>query len=244
MAKQWENRIVGYGEEDPEQLLANPSNWRVHPKSQQDALLAVMEEVGVVQDVIVNQQTGFLVDGHLRVVLAMRTGQRAIPVKYVDLSPEDETLILAVFDPIAGLAATDKSQLDALLHEIQTDQPAVMGMLAQLADQHHLYFSQQPPTPHLPQGVASSPSARPQPLDFVGEGADELDPQQHDIPGDQPILPASQVRMVQLFLSNHTHPEFAEMVSQLSGHFGTSNATDTVMEVLRYACGQLDLSDA
>ncbi len=25
----WQNRIVGYGEEAPDQLMANPDNWRV-----------------------------------------------------------------------------------------------------------------------------------------------------------------------------------------------------------------------
>jgi len=28
----WRSRIVGEGEEAPDQLLANPDNWRVHPK--------------------------------------------------------------------------------------------------------------------------------------------------------------------------------------------------------------------
>ena len=27
----WRNRIVGTGEEAPDQLLANPANWRIHP---------------------------------------------------------------------------------------------------------------------------------------------------------------------------------------------------------------------
>jgi hypothetical protein len=31
----WRNRIVGSGEEPPDQLLANPANWRIHPGSQQ-----------------------------------------------------------------------------------------------------------------------------------------------------------------------------------------------------------------
>ena len=34
----WKNRIVGHGEESPEQLLANPKNWRTHPKEQREAL--------------------------------------------------------------------------------------------------------------------------------------------------------------------------------------------------------------
>ena len=36
-ATAWRNRIVGHGEEAPDQLLANPKNWRIHPKAQQDA---------------------------------------------------------------------------------------------------------------------------------------------------------------------------------------------------------------
>lgn len=42
----WENRIVGQGEEAPDQLLANPANWRIHPN-------------------------GHVVDGHLRVAMAL-----------------------------------------------------------------------------------------------------------------------------------------------------------------------------
>src|SRR6266496_1142724 len=41
----WANRIVGYGEEPPEQLLANEKNWRVHPKAQQEALKGALRKV-------------------------------------------------------------------------------------------------------------------------------------------------------------------------------------------------------
>lgn len=77
-ARQWKNRIVGTGEEDPEQLLANPFNARIHPKSQQDALEGVLDTVGFVDRVMVNQRTGHVVDGHLRVALAISSGQRGI----------------------------------------------------------------------------------------------------------------------------------------------------------------------
>ena len=33
----WRNRIVGHGEEAPDQLLANALNWRINPKAQQEA---------------------------------------------------------------------------------------------------------------------------------------------------------------------------------------------------------------
>jgi hypothetical protein len=37
-ARKWRNRIVGHDEVDANSLLANPKNWRIHPKNQVDAL--------------------------------------------------------------------------------------------------------------------------------------------------------------------------------------------------------------
>lgn len=133
MKQPWQNRIVGHGEERPDQLLANPRNWRIHPKQQQDALSGVLSEVGLVQSVIVNKHTGYVVDGHLRVSLAMREGQPTIPVVYVELSEEEEALILATLDPLSALAGTDQEKLDELLHEVTTCSPAVAAMLAELS---------------------------------------------------------------------------------------------------------------
>lgn len=137
---QWQNRIVGHGEESPETLLANPRNFRVHPKRQQEALQGVLEEIGIVDEVIVNEQTGFLVNGHLRVALAMQTGQPSIPVKYVDLSEAEEALVLATFDPISALATIDATVLDDLLRDVQTGSAAVQEMLAELAEGAGLYL--------------------------------------------------------------------------------------------------------
>lgn len=139
MSEAWRNRIVGHGEENPEQLLANPRNFRIHPKPQQDALLGVIRQVGIVDEVLVNQATGFVVNGHLRVAMAISERQPTIPVKYVDLTEEEEALILATFDPISAMAATDKEQLDALLREVSTEDAAVQAMLSELAAKEGLY---------------------------------------------------------------------------------------------------------
>lgn len=132
----WRNRIIGHGEEAPDQLLANPANWRIHPKAQQDALAGVLSQVGWVQDVIVNQQTGHVVDGHLRVSLAISRKEPSIPVVYVDLSPEEEALVLATLDPLAAMAAADKEKLDTLLREVSTGDAALQQMLSELAAQN------------------------------------------------------------------------------------------------------------
>lgn len=131
---EWRSRITGHGEEDPAQLLAHPLNPRVHPKYQQDVMGAVLDEIGWIDEVIVNQQTGHVVNGHLRVALAISKGEPLVPVRYVDLSPEDEAKALAVFDPIGTLAVTDSVTLAALLESVDTDSESVQKMLDELLE--------------------------------------------------------------------------------------------------------------
>ncbi len=129
----WQDRIVGQGKENPEQLLANPQNWRIHPKSQQDALKGALDEIGWIQQVIVNQRTGHLVDGHLRVELSMREGETEVPVIYVDLSEAEEKLALATIDPLSAMAETDQSMLDSLLEGLEVQSDDLNGLLESLA---------------------------------------------------------------------------------------------------------------
>jgi hypothetical protein len=129
----WQNRIVGSGEEVPDQLMANPKNWRIHPMTQQDAVEAALDEVGWVQQVIVNKTTGHLVDGHLRVALAISREETAIPVTYVELDEREEALVLATLDPLAGLAATDTEKLAALIEDAQAEGTGLAHVLDDLA---------------------------------------------------------------------------------------------------------------
>jgi hypothetical protein len=139
ISHQWRNRIVGYSEEPPDQLLANPSNWRIHPKHQQEALAGVLSEVGLVQNVICNRTTGHVVDGHLRITLALRQGQPTVPVTWIEVSEGEEKLILATHDPLAAMAQADAAALDALLASVNSGEAAVQAMLAELAEQAGLY---------------------------------------------------------------------------------------------------------
>lgn len=127
------SRIVGEDEVAPDQLLANPLNWRTHPKQQIDALEGLLREVGWVQRVIVNRRTGHVVDGHARVSLALRRDEKTVPVVYVDLSEPEEKLVLAALDPIGGLAGADAQILDSLLRDVSTDDEALRGLLDKVA---------------------------------------------------------------------------------------------------------------
>ncbi|WP_374688593.1 DNA modification methylase [Promineifilum sp.] len=99
----------------------------------------MLKEIGLVQNVVANRTTGHLVDGHLRVMLAMRENQPVVPVTWVELSEEEERLILASLDPLAAMATADAGALDALLSSVQSGEAAVQAMLAELAEGAGLY---------------------------------------------------------------------------------------------------------
>lgn len=133
----WRNRIVGSDVVAADQLLANPYNWRIHPKHQQEALAASLNGVGWVQEIVVNQRSGHVIDGHLRAALAISRGEM-VPVKYVDLSDDEERLVLATLDPLAALAATDRDMLEDILSglretELVQDDEALDKLLHEVA---------------------------------------------------------------------------------------------------------------
>lgn len=123
------NRIVGHGTEHPEDIRANPRNWRLHPNNQRAALRASLSGIGWVQQVIINRQTGLLVDGHARVEEALRAGEDSVPVVYVDLSEAEERKALAMIDPIGSLAGTDEETLRILADSAAAVAPGVEAAL-------------------------------------------------------------------------------------------------------------------
>lgn len=133
LARRWQSRIVGHGEMRPDDIVPHPDNWRRHPLPQSEAMLGILEEVGWVQDVVVNKRTNRLIDGHLRVELAQRQGETRIPVVFVDLSEEEERLVLATMDPIGAMARQDDSRLQALLAKVKAEDEALQKVLGNLS---------------------------------------------------------------------------------------------------------------
>jgi hypothetical protein len=121
----WKNRIIGYDTVPPDQLLANPFNHRIHTRLQQNHLESVLDEIGWIDDVIVNKTTGHIIDGHLRVTLALRKDSQ-VPVKIVELTEAEEKLALASFDYITGEAAVDKQMMGVILEEVKEEYPEIM----------------------------------------------------------------------------------------------------------------------
>jgi ParB-like chromosome segregation protein Spo0J len=120
----------------PDQLLANPANWRTHPREQQRALAAALSEIGWVAQVLVNTATGHVVDGHLRVELALSRNEPTVPVTYVELTAEEEQLILATLDPLAAMATAEKAQLEALLAGLAPEDDVLANLLREIGEEH------------------------------------------------------------------------------------------------------------
>lgn len=91
-------------------LLPNP-NWRQHPRSQREALAAILAEVGYADAVLARELDDGrvqLIDGHLRQDLA---GEETVPALILDVTEEEAAKILATHDPIAAMAGADKDAL-------------------------------------------------------------------------------------------------------------------------------------
>jgi DNA modification methylase len=129
----WRNRIVGHADVAPDRLVPNPSNPRRHPAAQRAALTGSLDTVGWVAEATVNVRTGNLVDGHARLEEALGRGEPTIPVTYVDLSEDEERLVIATLDPIGAMASFDAARLDELLATLAPENDALAGLLDDLA---------------------------------------------------------------------------------------------------------------
>lgn len=135
----WENRIIGSGIENPDELNKNPKNWRVHTRLQTKSMEAILDKIGWVQEVIVNKRTGNLVDGHLRVELASKRKETEIPVKYVDLSEEEEDLVLLTYDPIGALIQADAEALKELADAADREDEGIRALIEDIEGEYGLF---------------------------------------------------------------------------------------------------------
>lgn len=113
-------------------LKPSPKNWRVHPKSQRNALQGILAEVGYADALLARELedgTLELIDGHLR---AETTPDMEVPVLVLDVNEEEANLLLASIDPLAAMAEADAGKLEALLGGLKTESEALAAMFADL----------------------------------------------------------------------------------------------------------------
>lgn len=124
------NRIVETRMMDPKALTANPRNVRIHGPEQVAVMRAMLQRVGFVAPVMMNQRSELLVDGHLRVQIAAEDGEKEIPVSIVDLDPDEEAVVLAAYDPLSALAAVDAAAQVELVMSIEAENDALGQLLS------------------------------------------------------------------------------------------------------------------
>lgn len=154
----WSSRITRHAEAKISDLIPHPQNFRMHPAVQQEALSAAMAEIGFIHAVLVNERTGHILNGHLRVELAERDGAETIPATFVDLSPEEESTVLAMFDRLAALATTDPHKLRDLLSQAEAEAPALQQLLNQYAAEYGVTIAAAAAGAQLPELPGSRPA--------------------------------------------------------------------------------------
>lgn len=148
----WRLRVTRHELLDPRSLIEHPDNWRAHPDAQKDVMIGAIREIGFVGEVYVSELSGRILDGHMRVALAIKEGQHEIPVGWVDCADEaEEDRILASYDPIGTLAELDAERFGRVLSRSEIDDDPLRDMLRGLL-----------PSPELPPVTASDPGDGPE----------------------------------------------------------------------------------
>ncbi len=113
-------------------LVANPSNWRRHPRRQRAALQAMLEEIGYANALLTRRdgESLVLIDGHLRKSL---DPDQMVPVLVLDVTAAEADALLLTLDPIGALARPDPESLTALLERVRFSGDAVADVLEELA---------------------------------------------------------------------------------------------------------------
>lgn len=153
----YKNRITRVADVDPKTLRDHGYNWRLHPKDQREALEAVLDRVGWVQRVVVNENTMRIVDGHLRVSVARARGEATIPVSFVNLTEDEERLALATFDTVGTFDVADPKVLKELLVEVGDVNESLTKLIHSVSVEAGLLEAQPP----APDPLAPPPAEKP-----------------------------------------------------------------------------------
>lgn len=157
----WRTRVVRRAMMDPAQLLAHELNPHIHPMPQSEAMEGALQAIGWLGSVIVNEPTGKVIDGHMRIGIAI-SRNALVPVEFVDLSEEEEAVALATYDPIGDMRAKDREKLEDLHRAL----PDISGALAAVVGASMATFKNlAPSTPVAPEADPTDPGpGEPSPL--------------------------------------------------------------------------------
>jgi hypothetical protein len=230
----WGTRIVGHGFLDPEQAVAHPENWRIHPVAQHEAVEGSLDTFGWVEETLVNKNTGFVLNGHERFGRALYRQQNdpegrkyPVPVCWVDLSEDEERAVLAVLDNITTMATPDRTKLMALLEQarnLRTDS-RLSAMMEDLRDR----FGSPTVLPPQESDAYFLENQYPIPEDAkprVLEDGTVVEPDD----GGETVM-----KVMQLYLTKQQWAEYQPKLRVVGQHSNVVNVTDTVLAAIDIA---------
>ena len=179
----WRNRIVGHEEVDPLTLTPHPQNIYLHPMPQRKAVTASLGEIGQVRTIVANQRTRHILNGHLRVEIAIAENIPTVPVTWIDVTEDEERVILVFFDRIGEQATIETNRLTDLLQEVFPDHSTLQGMLDDWAAQFETYEEPFMALPDIPAEPA-----------FLGESLEMLQDDPAEPASPLPVAPPLEVR--------------------------------------------------
>ncbi len=128
------DRIKDFRRVKASELRPHPRNWREHPAAQREALRGVLAEIGYAGALLARELPDGsleLIDGHLR---AETTPDQEVPVLVLDLDDEETSKLLALYDPLSGMAEANEGVLAELLAHVETESEAVQALLDDLLE--------------------------------------------------------------------------------------------------------------
>lgn len=224
----------------------NPRNYNIHPPEKINRIANSLQRFGQPRSVTVQKLAGsdryMMQAGHSVLAAAKQLGWAQLRC---DIIPADWNPAMVLAFLVAENELRDGSQendeaLASILEEVFRFNPTYTEAAGFTDKELEDIFSQLYPPNTLSPGAAVSLGSigsfgsngynySVEHLGTAGETAGTGDGYPLATP------PPSHVRMVQLFLNLETIVPFTEMLSNLAGHFGTTNTTDTVMEAVKYA---------
>jgi hypothetical protein len=241
---QYRNRIIGMGMAEVDQLLANPKNAAIHSHAQERALDTILSRVGWVSGIIVNRRTNFIADGHGRVLVAMDKGEATVPVQWVDITDEEEDIILAAMNATGRMSGTDQEKARQLLQDIRArETEEVQALVADIAQRQSIKLEglAQLPT-ELPQSAARPMQERPnivdRPPSEPDEDEEDGDEDDDDAPFEMPtMLPLRGLQSITIDLRQH--PDAVDTLRTLREALALPNYDAALLSLLKRMKGRV-----
>lgn len=206
---------------DAKEMVAHPQNFRRHPQSQVTQIRKSLDKFGWLQNVIWNRRSGYILNGHARIELAAKAGQK-VPVRVVDVNPLVEKQILLALDKTGEGATFDEETLVSLINQVVEE------------------------VDELPIGWTATELEKL--ITSVEGNEDEEEPEEEDelptLSEDAPVnVPLASIRMVQLFLTQENIDQWRMMIQTLSDAYDLHTVTDVVFKAVQTAY-KADAKDA